>query len=155
MRRTVSVSGTQIDREDAMFAQVKIGSLAWWIWAILAGLMLLGLAGWIAARDAAMVLAILQVVSYLLVYRSPKPFPTQLRLAYVLWMAVSLVPPLFIMYWILAAGTTARVATGYCAMARLLLLLPWNRSVPLTWARIRTIALHPPIQGSVINGLPL
>ena len=102
-----------------------------------------------------MALAVLQAIGYLLVYRSVRHFPTQLRIAYALWMAVSLAPPLFIMYWILAAGTTARVLTGYCAMARLLLLLSWNRPVPLTWRRIGIIAFHPPIQGSVVNGLPL
>ncbi len=138
-----------------MLAHMKIGSLAWWIWAILAGLMVWGLGGQTLAREAAMALAILQAIGYLLAYRSLRHFPTQLRIAYALWMAVSLVPSLFVMYWILAAGTTARVLTGYCAMARLLLLLPWNRSVPLTRARIRTIAFHPPIQGSVVSGLPL
>ena len=138
-----------------MLAHMKITSLAWWIWAILAGLMLWSLTGQMLAREAAMALAVLQAIGYLLVYRSVKYFPTQLRIAYALWMAVSLAPPLFLMYWILAAGTTARVLTGYCAMARVLLLLPWNRSVPLTWARIRTIAFHPPIQGSVVSGLPL
>lgn len=138
-----------------MLAHMKIGSLSWWIWAILAGLMLWGLTGQMLAREAALALAVLQAIGYLLVHRSLNHFPTQLRSAYFLWMAVSLVPSLAIMYWILAAGTTARVLTGYCAMARLLLLLPWNRSVPLTWSRIKTIAFHPPIQGSVINGLPL
>jgi hypothetical protein len=138
-----------------MFAHVKIVSLAWWIWATLAALMLWSLAGQMLAREAALAIAVLQAVGYLLVYRTVSHFPTQLRIAYALWVAVSLAPPLFLMYWILAAGTTARVLTGYCAMARLLLLLPWNRSVPLTWARIRTIAFHPPIQGSVVSGLPL
>ena len=138
-----------------MFAHMKIKSIAWWIWAILAGLMLWGITGQILARQAAMALAVLQAVGYLLVYRSVRHFPTQLRIAYALWMALSLVPPLYLMYWILAAGTTARVLTGYCAMARLLLLLPCNRSVPLTWRRIRIIAFNPPIRGSVLNGLPL
>ena len=138
-----------------MFAHMKIKSIAWWIWAILAGLMLWGITGQILARQAAMALAVLQAIGYLLVYRSVRHFPTQLRMAYVLWMAAGLMPPLFIMYWILAVGTTVRVLTGYCAMARVLLLLPWNRSVPLTWRRIGIIALHPPVEGSVVNGLPL
>ena len=138
-----------------MLVRMKIASLAWWIWAILASLMLWGLTGQMLAREAAMALAILQAVGFLLVHRSVKYFPAQLRIAYVLWMAVSLVPPLFLMYWILAAGTTARVLTGYCAMARLLLLLPWNRSVSLTWRRISVIAFHPPVNGSVVSGLPL
>ncbi len=138
-----------------MLAHMKIGSLAWWIWAILAGLMVWGLTGQMLAREAAMALAVLQAMGSLLAHRSLRHFPTQLRVAYALWMAVSLVPPLFVMYWILAAGTTARVLTGYCAMARLLLLLPWNRSVRLSWRRIGIIAFHPPIQGSVVSGLPL
>jgi hypothetical protein len=138
-----------------MFAHMKFGSLQWWIWATLACLMLWGLTGQMLAREAAMAFAVLLAIGYLLVHRTPRHFPTQLRVAYALWMAVSLVPPLFIMYWILAAGTTARVLTGYCAMARLLLLLPWNRSVRLTWRRIGIIAFYPPIQGSVVSGLPL
>ncbi len=138
-----------------MLAHMKIASLALWIWAILASLMLWGLTGQMLAREAAMALAFLQAIGFLFVHRSVRHFSTQLRIAYALWMVMSLVPPLFLMYWILSAGTTARVLTGYCAMARLLLLLPWNRSVPLTWRRIWTIAFHPPIQGSVVNGLPL
>jgi hypothetical protein len=30
-----------------------------------------------------------------------------------------------------------------------MLLLPWNRSVPLTWRRIAIIVFHPPVHGSV------
>ena len=138
-----------------MRAQMEIGSVTWWIWAILAGLMLWGLTGQMLPREAAMAIAVLQAFGYLLIHRSLRHFPTQLRVAYALWMAVSLVPPLSVMYWILAAGTTARVLTGYCAMARLLLLLPWNRSVPLTWRRMAIIAFHPPVHGSVVKGLPL
>jgi hypothetical protein len=102
-----------------------------------------------------MMLALMQAIGFLFVYRSVKHFPTQLRIGYALWMAAGLVPHLFVLYVILTAGTTLRVLTGYCAMARLLLLLPWNRSVPLTWRRIRIMAFHPPVQGSVLGGLPL
>jgi len=138
-----------------MLAHMKIGSLTWWIWAILGGLMLWGLTGQMLARDAAMTLAVLQAIGFLLIHGSLRHFPTQLRIAYALWMAAGLVPHLFVLYLILTAGTTVRVLTGYCAMARLLLLLPWNRSVPLTLRRIRIIAFHPPIEGSVVNRLPL
>jgi hypothetical protein len=141
--------------DNAMLDHLNIGSLAWWMWAILAGLLVWGLTGEALARDAAMALAFLQAVGYLWAHRSASHFPTQLRIAYALWLAVSLMQPLFVMYWILAAGTAARVLTGYCAMARLLLLLPWNRSAPLTWQRMAIIAFHPPVHGSVVTGLPL
>jgi hypothetical protein len=138
-----------------MLAQMNFRSLAWWLWAILAALMVWALAGQPLARDAAMAIAVAQAVAYLFVHRSLRHFPTQLRTAYVLWMAAGLVPPLFVLYWVLAVGTAARALTGYCAMARLLLLLPWNRSVPLTWRRMAIIAFHPPVIGSVQTGLPL
>jgi hypothetical protein len=138
-----------------MSARLNIGSLASWLWVILAGLLGWGLTGEPLARDAAMALAFSQAVGYLSVHRSARHFPTQLRIAYALWLAVSLMSPLFVMYWILAAGTAARVLTGYCAMARLLLVLPCNRSVPLTWRRMAIIAFHPPVHGSVATGLPL
>jgi hypothetical protein len=141
--------------ENAMFAHLNIRSLAWWLWAILAGLLVWGLTGDPLAREAAIALALLQAAGSLSVHRNVTHFPTQLRIAYALWMAASFVQPLSIMYWILAVGTTARVLTGYCAMARLLLLLPWNRSVSLTWRRMATIAFHPPVEGSVVTGLPL
>ena len=134
---------------------MTIASVLKWNWAVLAGLMVWSLAGPALALDLALSLAILQALGWLLVYRSIRHFPTQLRIAYALWMAAGLVPHLFVLYLILTVGTAARALTGYCAMARLLLLLPWNRSVPLTWRRMRIIAFHPPIRGSVTNGLPL
>ena len=41
-------------------------------------------------------------------------------------------PPLSFLHWIQLIGTTARVTTGYCLLARLLSLLPWNRSEKLS-----------------------
>ena len=99
-------------------------------------------------------LAVLQVVGFCSVHRSLKHFPTQLRIAYAHGWPRSSSHTVHSIR-ILTAGTTARVLTGYCAMARLLILLPWNRSVPLTLRRIGIIASHPPVEGSVANGLPL
>src|SRR5690242_18473649 len=105
---------------------MTIASVLKWNWAVLAGLMVWSLAGPALALDLALSLAILQALGWLLVYRSIRHFPTQLRIAYALWMAAGLVPHLFVLYLILTVGTAARALTGYCAMARLLLLLPWN-----------------------------
>ncbi|MDH3452254.1 MAG: hypothetical protein OEN20_07510, partial [Gammaproteobacteria bacterium] len=45
----------------------------------------------------------------------------------------------------------ARVATGYCAIARLLALLPINRQAPLTWAVVKCTLFAKPIPGSVLQ----
>ena len=134
---------------------MKIQSVLQWNWAIFAGLMVWSLTGKTLARDLAVSLAVLQALGWLFVHRSMRHFPTQLRIVYALWIVAGLIPHLFALYLILTAGTMLRALTGYCAMARLLLLLPWNRSVALTWRRIRIIVFHPPIRGSVLNGLPL
>lgn len=138
-----------------MNRHIKYGEATWWIWAIIAGLLVWGLTGELLARQLALAVAALQAVVYVARNRSLHHFPTQVRVAYVLWMVASFLPELTFMYWIQTAGTMALVLAGYCPLARLLLVLPWNRTVPLTWQRLATIAFHPPVPGSVLTGLPL
>jgi len=138
-----------------MTAHIKLKEVTWWIWLLIAALLIWGLTGEPAAREAAFVVAAVQAIVYLMRNRSLLHFPTQVRVAYVLWMAASFVPEATFMYWIQTAGTTALVLAGYCPLARMLLLAPWNRSVPLTLRRLGVIAFHPPVRGSVLTGLPL
>jgi hypothetical protein len=35
-------------------------------------------------------------------------------------------------YWLPCIGTWAQIIFGYCGVARMVSLLPWNRSEPLT-----------------------
>jgi hypothetical protein len=128
-------------------------SLAWWTWVVLACLLLLGLAGVGLARELAMAVAAGQSAVYFGRHRSLDHFPTQVRVAYAIWMAASFI--VLPMFWIQAAGTTALTTVGYCPLARMLLVLPRNRSVPLTWQRLAVIAFHPPVRGSVRTELPL
>ncbi len=134
---------------------IKPREATWWTWMLIATLLIAGLGGNEAARQAAMAVAAAQALLYFAINRSLLHFPTQVRVVYALWMAASFVPELTFMYWIQTAGTTALVLCGYCPLARMLLVLPWNRSVPLTWRRLATIAFHPPVRGSVLGGLPL
>ena len=137
-------------------SHVKYTEMTWWTWAVIAGLLLWALfTGDMIARQAAMAVALVQAGVYLVRHRNLRHFPTQVRVAYAVWMAASFVPELTFMYWIQTAGTTALISVGYCPLARTLLVFPWNRTVPLTWRRLGVIAFHPPIQGSVLTGLPL
>lgn len=134
---------------------VKPAQPTWWIWLGIALLLLAGLGGDINWRYAAMAAAALQAVVWLVRNRSLMHFPTQVRVAYALWMAASFLPMLTPLYWIQAAGTTLLVLFGYCPLARLLLFLPANRKVPLTWRRAGLIIAHPPTSGSVLEELKL
>lgn len=46
-------------------------------------------------------------------------------------------PPLTFVYRIQLAGTTAMGCFDYCPLARILLLMPWNRTGPLTLPLVR------------------
>lgn len=77
----------------------------------------------------------------------PMAFPAQLRLAYLLWVAVGTYVPgaRFLMY-ITTIGAGAFLVSGYCPLVRLLYLLPWNRDHGLnlrTFVRVFTTAPTP------------
>lgn len=134
---------------------LKFNELTWWIWASIVVLLIGGLIGFEMARYAAMAVAASQVALWLARYRSITHFPTQVRVAYVFWMAASFVPALTPMFWIQTAGTLLLVLFGYCPLARMLLFLPVNRKVSLTLQRAARIVLHPPTSGSVLEELKL
>ena len=142
-------------RVPAWTSHLKLASPAWWAWAALAALLLAGTTGCEASRLAAMPIAAGQAALYLVRHRSLTHFATQVRVAYAVWMLASFAPFLLPLFWIQTACTTALVLFGYCPLARMLLLLPSNRSVPLTPRRVARIFLHPPTAGSVRRELAL
>ncbi|MGD9671768.1 MAG: hypothetical protein AB7U75_22430 [Hyphomicrobiaceae bacterium] len=134
---------------------LKYKQMTWWIWTAIALLLIAGLAEYTSARHAAMAIAGVQALIWLARYRSISHFPTQVRVAYAIWMAVSFIPVLTPMIWIQTAGTLLLVILGYCPLARMLLFLPANRNVSLTLQRAARIVFHPPTRGSVLEELKL
>jgi len=61
------------------------------------------------------------------------------------------IPPLDFIHWIQLAGTAAVVTVGYCPLARILVLMPWNRRRPLTAAQVRNTIVAPPVAGSIME----
>jgi hypothetical protein len=104
----------------------------WWVWLIMACLLLIGLVGFSEAFLAALLLSSIQSVLFLARECAVKAFSVQLRLAYTLLLIVCFPPPIRWLYWLPALGTFALVVFGYCLMARVLSLLPWNRTEPIT-----------------------
>ncbi|MGH7230523.1 MAG: hypothetical protein ACREJU_04095 [Nitrospiraceae bacterium] len=64
-------------------------------------------------------------------------FPVQVRVAYLILLILGQWTPLHWVLWVQLVGTSARVLTGYCLLARTLSLLPWNRFEPLSTALLR------------------
>ena len=45
------------------------------------------------------------------------------------------------------------VLVGYCPLARMLSLLPWNRRQPLSVALVRRTFLSAPVSGSIVEAM--
>lgn len=78
-------------------------------------------------------------------------FPVQVRGAYLIWVAIgTYVPHLGCLMWITTLGLAANLFWSYCPLARMLLLLPFNRHEPLSWDLVRRIFLSPPAKGRFV-----
>ena len=77
-----------------------------------------------------------------------KPFPVQVRLAYFFWVAVGTYVPymLFLMY-ITLVGLATNLFLGYCPLARMMNLMPWNRQEKLSLDLFRRIFFSAPVTG--------
>jgi hypothetical protein len=63
----------------------------------------------------------------------PMVFPAQLRIAYAIWVAIgTFVPYMSWMMWVTLFGLAANLLVGWCPLARMMYLLPWNRQQKLT-----------------------
>ena len=116
---------------------VNLDDWTWWAWAITTVLLIIGLAGYSLAFVAAMAVTAGQGILVLARDRSPAAFSVQLRAAYLLLMLVSYPPPMRWLYWVPTVGTFALVVFGYCLLARVLSLLPWNGGETFTLDRLR------------------
>jgi hypothetical protein len=104
----------------------------WWVWLVTVVLLALGLAGLTAGFIAAIALTFLQVLFFWKQLGRVSAIGVQIRLGYILLLLVCFTPSLRWLYWLPTVGTAALLVFGYCLMARMLSLLPWNRSEPLT-----------------------
>lgn len=133
---------------------ILIDEISWWYWAVTDVLLWAGLSGHREAFYAAAVLSVAQAIYLALRERGIRAFPVQVRIAYASILLLALWPPLRWLFWLPAIGTLALVLFGYCLLARLLSLLPWNRHEPLSWRLVRRVFLAKPVRGSVLQGLP-
>lgn len=119
-----------------------------------AALLAVGLAGWPVFFLAAIALSVGQCVFFLRTYRAFMPYAVQIRLAYTTLLAVCFVPGLHWLYWLPTLGTFALVLFGYCLMARVLSLAPWNRHERLAIDLLQRTFCASPVIGRAEHGLP-
>jgi hypothetical protein len=123
----------------------------WWYWLVTDCLLIASLAGWYWGAVAVIGLTVVQAVHYFGRERRIMAFPVQVRLGYLLLLVLGTYPYLGFIHWIQLAGTTAVVIVDYCPLARILVLMPWNRSRPLTTALVRETIFSVPVAGSILD----
>jgi len=77
-------------------------------------------------------------------------FPVQLRLVFLGMLCLFYLEPFRPLYLIPIAGTLTVIFTGYCLLARVLVLMPWNRREPLTADLMKRTFFSPPVKGSIL-----
>lgn len=101
--------------------------LGWRYWLGTVMLLGAGLSGWAPGILLAIALAAIQLVHFSLLERTISALSVQVRVAYLLLLLLGEWEPMSWIHWVQLIGTSARVSTGYCLLARLTSLMPWNR----------------------------
>lgn len=128
---------------------LEVKDMGWWYWLVTAALLSYG-TGWEPMGFyLAIALTVFQLIHYIILKRDVTAFPVQVRFYYLLLLLLALPEAMRWLYWIPTIGTWAQVVFGYCAMARLVSLYPWNRQQPLTAKLITTTFFSLPVKGSV------
>lgn len=128
--------------------------LSWKYWAVTLAFLILGMAGRVEGFYLAIALSAIQTIHFRLREGSFSAFPVQVRSTYTVMLAVFLWPPLTVLFWVPTIGTAAMVFFGYCPLARILSLMPWNRSEVFSLDLLKRTILSAPIEGNVMQGLP-
>jgi len=120
---------------------------SWWHWALTIPLVVLHLLGYPWAMPAVMAFSAVAAVYFWTKIKQLRPYPVQVRLAYVVWSAIGMLPYMQWMHWIQLFGTTAMVTVGYCPLIRMLSLLSWNRTQPFSQATLWHAFFKEPVAG--------
>jgi hypothetical protein len=108
----------------------QIGYLYWLALGILLAIALLNISA--LALFVAIGLGLVQCIHYLIRYGCLSAFPVQVRVAY-LWVLVIGQFAGGLPVAGLLAGTITLLLFNYCPLARMVWLMPWNRTRPITW----------------------
>ena len=77
-----------------------------------------------------------------------RPFPVQVRIGYFAWVAVgTYVPYMTVLMYITLVGLATNLFIGYCPLARMMYLLPWNRDEQFSLNLLRRVFFSAPMAG--------
>jgi len=125
--------------------------LAWWCWLVTIPFLTIGILGETNGLLIAATVILLQTGYFLAMENFQLSFPVQVRIGFLIWFSLGLLPNMQWMLWIQLVGTCVSVLFDYCAMARLMTLAPWNRTQPLSARLIVKTFISSPVRGSFLK----
>ena len=131
---------------------IEYKDIGWWYWLVTVGLLSYGLSGNPDGYMLGIALTIINLTHFIIREKSITAFPVQVRYWYLLLIIVVFPEPLRLLYWLPIIGTWAQVIFGYCAMARIVSLLPWNNAEPISAALLKKTFLSRPVRGNIQHG---
>jgi len=138
--------------DGIIMLMIEYKDVGWWYWLVTAGLLTFGISGNPTGFLLAIALTIIQLVHFVFRERSITAFPVQVRFWYLMLLLIAWQEPLQWIYWIPTIGTWAQIIFGYCAMARCVSLLSWNRSGELSVDLLKKTFISRPVRGSIKQG---
>ena len=133
---------------------INYKELSWWYWLVTTCLLTAGVAGYPIGFVLAIGLTVFQLIHFAIREHGVTAFPVQVRFWYLTLLLVALPEPLQVIYWLPTVGTWAQVIFGYCAMARCVSLLPWNRGEDFSFSLLMRTFFSRPVPGNIMQGLP-
>jgi len=131
---------------------IEYKDIGWWYWLATAVLLTMGIFGNEQGFVWAIELTSFQLAHYIIREKSLKAFPVQVRFWYLILLIISLPEAMQWLFWVPSIGTWAQIIFGYCTMARLVSLWPWNRSEKLSLKSLTKTFFSRPVKGSVQQG---
>jgi hypothetical protein len=121
---------------------INPASREWWYWALTLICMIIGLAtnymeGEQMTQISAfgfygvIIISMIQTIEYILT-KGVIAFPSQVREVYTTFVIIALFDPTRIFYWLLLVGTIMVTLVGRCIIARVLVMMPWNKGGQLS-----------------------
>jgi hypothetical protein len=108
-------------------------SIEWWFWPVIFVFMLSGMFGWSQGFYAVIIFSATQSVYFIIKIRSLRAFPSQVRFVYFLFTLIGMLDPTRIWYGLMTISTFMVAFFDKCLLARMLILMPWNKDVTPSW----------------------
>lgn len=124
-------------------------------WQVTALLLAAHFAGWVGGLPLAIALTAGQVLHFSAFRRTLRALDVQVRIGYAGLLMLGSAGPLWPIRLVQFVGVNAMLVADYCLLARLIVLMPWNRGVPLSAHLVRQALFSPPAPGAIHHRLEL